>query len=215
MQEKREIKKLYRSRSDRYIGGVSGGLADYFNMDSNIIRVLFVVLTFFGGISLILYLVAFIIIPENPSQDRGEKMVQEKDRNLLLAIVLIVIGGIILVKEFGIFGYFHFWRIPWISIWALFLIVIGILLILSADRSQNTSQKEGLNIPNINKIYRSKEDKIIAGVCAGIADYFKIDPAIVRLLWVLGSFISIGLGLLVYIILIFILPQKSEETITQ
>ena len=53
---------------------------------------------------------------------------------------------------------------------------------------------------------------MIAGVCAGIANYFKIDPAIVRLLWVLASLASIGLGILVYVVLIFVLPEETETS---
>jgi len=44
------------------------------------------------------------------------------------------------------------------------------------------------------------KNKILAGVCSGVAEYFDVDPTIVRILWVLGTILSIGLGLLAYII---------------
>jgi phage shock protein C len=59
-----------------------------------------------------------------------------------------------------------------------------------------------------NKLYRSKDRKI-AGVCGGIAEYFDIDPTIVRLGWVFGTVISFGAGIVVYVIAWIIVPEKS------
>ena len=61
-----DIKRLYRSKSERMIAGVCGGLAEYFNIDSTIIRLLFVAAALFGGPGLILYLVMWILVPEEP-----------------------------------------------------------------------------------------------------------------------------------------------------
>lgn len=59
-------KKLYRSRTDKVIAGVCGGLGDYFNMDSLIFRVLFLALLFAGGSGFWLYVILAIIIPKEP-----------------------------------------------------------------------------------------------------------------------------------------------------
>jgi phage shock protein PspC (stress-responsive transcriptional regulator) len=57
-------KKLLRSRTDRKIGGVCGGLAEYLNIDSTVVRVAMVLLTLIGGMSLMVYLVLWLLIPE-------------------------------------------------------------------------------------------------------------------------------------------------------
>ena len=57
-------KKLYRSRDDKFLAGVCGGLADYFNIDSNLIRILWIILILFRGAGLFVYLIAWLIIPE-------------------------------------------------------------------------------------------------------------------------------------------------------
>jgi len=66
MVKKREIKRLYRSKKQRMIAGVCGGIAEYINTDPTIIRLLWAILTiltgFFPGI--LAYLLAWIIIPE-------------------------------------------------------------------------------------------------------------------------------------------------------
>lgn len=63
-------KKLYRSRSDKKLSGVCGGIAEYFNIDVTIIRIVVVILTigsWFTG--LIIYFVAVLIIPEAPAPE--------------------------------------------------------------------------------------------------------------------------------------------------
>ena len=59
-------KKLYRSRNDKKICGVCGGLAKYLNMDVTVVRLLTVLLTLFVGGGLIAYIVAALVMPEEP-----------------------------------------------------------------------------------------------------------------------------------------------------
>ena len=59
-------RKLYRSRTDRKLAGVCGGLAQYFNVDATLIRVLFVALAVLGGSGLVIYLVMWVIVPSEP-----------------------------------------------------------------------------------------------------------------------------------------------------
>jgi phage shock protein C len=59
-------RKLYRSKTDRKLAGVCGGLAQYFNVDATLIRVLFIVLAVLGGSGLVLYLALWIIVPNQP-----------------------------------------------------------------------------------------------------------------------------------------------------
>ncbi len=61
-----EIKRLYRSRNERMLGGVCGGLADYLNADPTLIRLLFVVFALAGGPGIIAYLLFWIIVPLEP-----------------------------------------------------------------------------------------------------------------------------------------------------
>lgn len=58
---------------------------------------------------------------------------------------------------------------------------------------------------NQKKLYRSDTDKILCGVCGGIAEYFNVDPTIIRLIW--AVFICTGAGILAYIIAAIIIPR--------
>ena len=59
-------KKLYRSTVDKMIGGVAGGLAEYFDIDSTLIRVLFIIIVFLGGGGIIAYIILWIVVPQKP-----------------------------------------------------------------------------------------------------------------------------------------------------
>ncbi|MCZ6703459.1 MAG: PspC domain-containing protein [Ignavibacteria bacterium] len=78
-------KRLYRSRIDRMIGGVAGGLANYFDIDPTIVRVLFVITIFIGGGGILAYIILWIVVPEDPvlytpgdKKDNTEKENAEK-----------------------------------------------------------------------------------------------------------------------------------------
>jgi len=59
-------RKLYRSRSDRKLAGVCGGLAAFFSLDPTLIRVLFVILALAGGSGIVIYLAMWIMVPSQP-----------------------------------------------------------------------------------------------------------------------------------------------------
>lgn len=63
-------------------------------------------------------------------------------------------------------------------------------------------------------LYRSRSNKVIAGVCGGFAEYFGVDPTIVRLIWVLVT-LTYGLGLIAYIIAAIIIPEGGFEGYNQ
>lgn len=60
------------------------------------------------------------------------------------------------------------------------------------------------------RLYKSRNNKMICGVCAGIADYFNIDPSIVRVLWAVLA-LAAGTGVLAYIACAIILPEGDTE----
>ena len=78
------MKKLYRSRKNTKIAGVCGGIAEYFNIDSNIIRLLAVLTVVFGGGGIIVYFIAWIIIPlesvEDGSSDKQTSRSREENQ---------------------------------------------------------------------------------------------------------------------------------------
>lgn len=63
-----EPRKLYRSRTDRSIAGICGGLAEFFNADPTMLRLVTLLLMIFGGLSIWVYIILWIVIPEQPAR---------------------------------------------------------------------------------------------------------------------------------------------------
>jgi phage shock protein C len=118
--------RLYRSATDKVIGGVCGGLAHYFNIDPALVRIAFVVFALTGGAGVLLYIVLWIAIPVGEGTpaialgDRGHEM---------LATVLIAVGALWLLANFGAFTF-----IDWRFAWPLVLIAAGGALLLRRVR---------------------------------------------------------------------------------
>src|SRR5262245_16492545 len=60
------------------------------------------------------------------------------------------------------------------------------------------------------RLYRSQHDRQIAGICAGLADYFNIDPVLMRVALVVFAFLSAGVAIVLYLILIFVIPNEDD-----
>lgn len=102
MNSKEAPKKLYRSRVDRVLGGVCGGLAEHFNIDPTIVRLLFVAFFVINPVAAtIIYIAAWIIIPEKPYLTPEERIVLEKTslkrrkEGLILIGLLLILAGIV------------------------------------------------------------------------------------------------------------------------
>lgn len=63
---------------------------------------------------------------------------------------------------------------------------------------------------NVKELRRSLQNRKICGVCGGIGEYLRIDPTVVRLIWVLVSLASCGTGLIAYIIAAVVMPESNE-----
>lgn len=60
------------------------------------------------------------------------------------------------------------------------------------------------------KLYRSRDNKVLTGLCGGIGDYFGMDPTVVRVLFVLFEFLTAGLLIIIYLIVALIVPKEPD-----
>ncbi len=63
---------------------------------------------------------------------------------------------------------------------------------------------------NEKKLYRSSSDKMIAGVCGGLGQYFGVDPTLIRLIFALLVLFGVGSGIILYIILAIVMPLEPS-----
>jgi phage shock protein C len=130
--------RLYRSRSDYWIAGVCGGLGRYFGIDSNPIRLGFVVLAAWNGLGVLLYLVTVLIVPEEPVEEPGDAqgsiaqpptgpaaVPHESRRVRMLGWLLILGGAYLLLRNLHLF-------IPIVQdeVFPVVLILGGLVLLL-------------------------------------------------------------------------------------
>lgn len=103
-------------------------------------------------------------------------------------------------------------------LWILGIVIfIGYIIILvkliaeipAEPRSEVHMKKERTKKSNIRRLYRSGEEKILGGVCGGIAEYLNIDPVLIRLIWVAAGLT--GTGILLYIIAWIIIPRNPNH----
>src|SRR6478672_10004538 len=100
-----EIRRLRRSRSDRMLAGVSGGLAEYFEIHPAVFRVGFVVLTLLGGAGLIIYAAAALVIPDEGHDDSiaTAALRNRRDRPWpIIGLGLLAVGAIILLSRISL-----------------------------------------------------------------------------------------------------------------
>ncbi len=60
---------------------------------------------------------------------------------------------------------------------------------------------------NVKKLFRSSTNKVFFGVCGGIGEYLNLDPTVIRVLYVVACFLSLGAALLAYLIFALVIPQ--------
>lgn len=122
------MKQIYRSRHNRMIAGVCGGLAEYFNIDPTIVRIAWVLLGLVLGWGILLYIAALIIIPEQ-SYTSGEGQGFSRTYNWDSKTVSLIIGGALIFLGLIILGRRFFWWLDMQFLWPLILIAVGLLVI--------------------------------------------------------------------------------------
>jgi phage shock protein C len=146
-------KRLTRSEKERILGGVCGGLAEYFGFDPTLVRLVFVLLALAGGAGVLIYIVLWIIMPHRTHTDAKRvvsenvedirQRVQELESDVRsavtsertqewaqspafwLGLVLAIVGLVLLFSNMGMFRWLR-----WDVLWPLLLVVVGLLLLL-------------------------------------------------------------------------------------
>ncbi|KAA3661499.1 MAG: PspC domain-containing protein [Calditrichaeota bacterium] len=219
-----EQRKIYRSQYDRVIAGVCGGVAEYFNIDLFLVRVIFVLAVFWGGVGIIAYIAAWIIIPENPDEQPREKEPNEKSSSnagLIGGLALIFFGFLLLIDEIDFPFNFHALRFhshfDFGMLLSLVFVGLGIYLLVNKDNDKGDLSKlipqKAEDSDGRKKLTRSVTERKIAGVCGGLAQYFNVDVSFVRIGFIVFAFASaFFVAILLYVIMILAVPE--EETVT-
>jgi phage shock protein PspC (stress-responsive transcriptional regulator) len=236
---------LYRSPTDKMVGGVCGGLADFFGWDASLIRLFWVVMTLAtGGGGFLAYLALWMMLPVGSvaGGQQAPAAISLTERNLIRgAYILIGLGVVWLLANIGVLGSLWgvFWTLVNLFFWPALLIGIGYMLLRGANRDLKVDFSDLRNkvqgnvnvngkMPSSDEVKtgmsevrqriplrRSETDRILLGVCGGIGQRLGIDSNLVRLIWAAFSIGSIGLGVLVYVAVGLILPEESPADVME
>ncbi|HMC83623.1 MAG TPA: PspC domain-containing protein [Candidatus Polarisedimenticolia bacterium] len=150
-------RRVYRSKRDIKIAGVCGGLGEHFDVDPTVFRVVFLLLAFYGGVGVLLYLIAWLLIPpggapasaapggpeaagdriESAARQAAEAL-DEKIRAwdpgsekgmMVIGFLLVFIGLVLVLNNFNAFSFDLFEYVNWRKLWPSVLIAAGALLL--------------------------------------------------------------------------------------
>ena len=133
--EIRDLARLRRSRDDRKIAGVAGGLARHFDIDPLIPRVVLVVLAFFGGAGLLLYGVIWLIVPSDGADDATVRL-DDRSRTVALGVVGVLAALLLIGDSFGGWGF------PW-PIFVVGAVVLVVMLARGREPRVHPLLKQG------------------------------------------------------------------------
>jgi phage shock protein C len=149
--------RLYRSRTDRFLGGVCGGIGKYIGIDPTIVRLIFLVLLLWNGIGFLLYIILWILLPvegaaESGAANAGDRLTEgvrgvgedirqvaqtpHPQAGLWFGVGLIALGVILFIER--IVDALDIWWLTrwfnWSTLWPVLLIIVGVALILRGTR---------------------------------------------------------------------------------
>jgi len=143
-------KRLYRSESNRILGGVCGGLGEFLGIDPIFIRIFFILWTVLGEFSVLIYLVLWVVVPSFSSSESGEKFRSEELGERIREVVdeirvivrqpspeLITYAGVGLIG-WGVYYLLRRFGFPWVTwnftpyLWPALLIIAGVFVLVRA-----------------------------------------------------------------------------------
>ncbi len=224
--------RLFRSQTNKVFAGVCGGLAEYFDVDPLVIRLLFVLMVLFGGTGIVLYIAAIFIVPKKPfvfaEPPTATENVPQYPKNTnarnWFGIALVAAGVILLLANLDVFHFFNFIEGAFEFIFPVLLIIGGMAVIYYRqsqienlnDEMKNNSSPESTASPETSfqsrsyrEFRRSLVDKKLFGVCGGLAQYFGIDSSLIRMLYVVLCLASFGAGFVLYVLIAIVVPYEN------
>jgi phage shock protein PspC (stress-responsive transcriptional regulator) len=230
---------LYRHPSDKLVGGVCGGLAEYLGWEPVLVRVAWVVATFAswgGGLLAYILLALFLPVGNNTVGQVKPPALELSQKGMSWgASLLIALGGLWLLANLGILP--GMWRTVWgvvgILFWPAVLIGAGYLL-LRANSTRDIDQevanaaakvkgafngklpsgeqvKSGFSSLRSNlPLSRSNSNRVLLGVCGGLGEKYGIDANLIRLIWAAFALGTMGMGALLYFVVGLLLPAQGQ-----
>ncbi len=197
-----EPPRLKKSKKNKILLGICGGLGEYFKVSPVLFRLIFIISTFFSSWSLVIYLILAVTLK---SEKNG---VEEKQTFTYLTGVVFTFIGVVNIIIYNSTILTYLWvQIPSNLIMGLVFFLIGLYIKSNISKFINIDVEE---IKQPSHLFREKDGKYLGGVCVGLSKYFRVSPLKIRFCFVVLSIITLGVFCLFYILMWIGLSQNSE-----
>ncbi|MGD1045857.1 MAG: PspC domain-containing protein [Bacteroidota bacterium] len=229
--------RLYRNQTNKVFAGVCSGLGEYLNVDTIVIRLVWILLTLLGGAGIIAYILACFIIPKKPIESSQSTPLQTHDFTAVRIFGFLFVGAgvAILLDNLDILSFHRWWHMSWEFVFPGLLILAGIYFLTKRDKistPQQVQEPSGTGEPSsqdqippttsssneqpkTKALRRSIRDKKLFGICGGVGEYFDVDPTIIRIAYAIFTILSGGAGILIYLLMYLIIPEGQPQVRTQ
>lgn len=219
------------------VDGICSGIADYLDVDSSVLRFIFMALTIENfEVGILFYITAMIVVPTKfvaPADRTNNPNELSKRRNpyttILIGIVVLLVGAVLLFDYFNIvslnsisaFGVLNLHSLGRLAL-PIIIILIGSSLLMGRENEKpvETEEKESIkkddsppdrsDLIGKKRLSRSIHDTKVAGICGGMAHYLGIDATPVRLIFVLLALVSFGMALIIYFACALVIPKETD-----
>lgn len=207
----RQFKKLQRSNSNIVLTGVCSGIADYLKMDAANIRLIALLSILMGGWSVVAYLITALLLPveKKPVEltDKERSALQKENFKTVLSGLFILVGLHFALIYIGIGSSERLFILPNGFAFPIVAVVTGVLIL---TRKTGAFARSEISYPD--KYFRSRTDRKIMGVCAGLGKYLNIDAAAMRIIFTLATLLTFGMFVILYLLLSVFSHLEPEQT---
>ncbi len=224
-------RRWMRHPTKRVFGGVCGGLANCLALSEGLVRLFYLALVVVtGGVALLLYLLFWLFLPQGSQEEgkTGDATIELQARHgRWFAYGLIGLGVLLFAGQIGMVAFMI--DLAGVILLPGILILTGFLILRKFHRKHirqdfQQAKEEARRIGATtsrwtNKagktslgLYRSLDDKVLAGVCGGIGKSLGVDPLLIRLAFVILSFVTALVGMIiVYALLAWLMPLENSQ----
>lgn len=202
-------RRLYRSPYNFMLFGICGGIAEYFNVSPVLVRIIFVITALLGGWGIVFYLICTLLIPKHPTE-KGKGIFQKIELSRLWGFILLGVGIYFWLPSFGLFKIIASIDYSSNLFFAFVLITTGFLILISSKRRDLIHE-----VSKPPKLYRPIKQRRLLGVCGGLAVYMNADVNLIRISFILLSFITLGIVAVFYFIIGYLIQVEERGMVNE
>jgi phage shock protein PspC (stress-responsive transcriptional regulator) len=207
-----KFKRFQRSRNNVVLAGVCSGIADYFNADVGNLRLIALFTLLLGGWSIIAYLItaSLMSIETSPPVLSDKQLTAQRKENfrVVLSGILLLVGFHYALIAFGLSSSVRIFLLPNSFLFPVAVFFLGVIILINKNYGASENPKN-----RAEKLFRSKNDRRLMGVCGGLGKYLDIDSSSLRIIFILMTLLTLGAFSLLYILIVLLTSSEAGNNL--